>query len=101
MGRFRRGLWGHASRYVSIVLMTADDTGTIRSVPLAPDGLGVAGKIGDIQPQGLIDLQAAAILQAAALKQREQGRVPLVRPGFPFSDVIQEGQRIGYGLVSR
>ncbi len=75
--------------------MTADDTGTIRSVPLAPDGLGVAGKIGDIQPQGLVDLQAAAI------KQREQGRVLLGRPGFPFSDVIQEGQRIGYGLVSR
>ncbi len=49
----------------------------------------------DIQPQGLVDLQAAAI------KQREQGRVPLGRPGFPFSDVIQEGQRIGYGLVSR
>ncbi len=75
--------------------MTADDTGTIRSVPLAPDGLGVAGKIGDIQPQGLVDLQAAAI------KQREQGRVLLGRPRFPFSDVIQEGQRIGYGLVSR
>ncbi len=76
--------------------MTAGDTGTIRSLfPLPPDDLGVADKVGDIQPRGLVDLQTAAI------KQRERGRVPLGRPGFPYSDVIQEGQRIGYGLVSR